>query len=183
VESHWNRNAEKFEEPEVEPLIKKNLKEILPIGLGDDSSKIRTVVAYSIAAIAHWDWPEAWPDLFNILIKALDGNGIASNGSATSRSNAIHGALETLTDIVQEVTDIQMPQIAPSIFPQMYKIFIDPQNYSIKLRKRSIEIFATLAGVVSEMSDYDSVNRQYVFFSFLFKCYLRSALIAFSKMP
>jgi importin-9 len=172
VESHWSRNAEKFEEPEVEPMVKKNLKEILPIGLGDDSSKIRTVVAYSIAAIAHWDWPEAWPNLFEILLNALNGNGIASalasNSSPSSRVNAIHGALETLTDIVQEVTDIQMPQIAPSVFPHMYKIFIDPSNYSIKLRKRSIEIFTTLAAVVSEMSDYDSVNFYSLFYLFIY---------------
>ncbi len=78
--------------------------------------------------------------------------------------NAVHGALETLTDIVQEVTDIQMPQVAPSIIPQMYKIFVDPQNYSISLRKMSLEIFNSLVTVISEMSEYDtSTGRKYLF--------------------
>ena len=44
-------------------------------------------MAYAISAIAYWDWPEAWPDLFNILMEAL------RSGDA----NAVHGAMRVLT--------------------------------------------------------------------------------------
>lgn len=85
-----------------------------------------------------------------------------NNGSINL--NAVHGSLETLTDIVQEVTDIQMPQIAPAIIPHMYKIFVDPKNYSINLRKMAIEIFTSLVSVISEMSEYDSTAaKKYLF--------------------
>ena len=30
---------------------------------------VRNTVAFSLAAIAHWDWPDHWPQLFDILIQ------------------------------------------------------------------------------------------------------------------
>lgn len=161
VDTHWNKNSEKFKEPEVNDAVKQQIKLRLPIGLSDQSSKIRSIVAYSVASIAQWDWPELWPELFGILLSLLDGS---NNPNNVIDLNGVHGSLETLTDIVQEVTDIQMPQVAPAIIPQMYKIFIDPQNYSINLRKMSVEIFTRLVIVISEMSEYDSTaGKKYLF--------------------
>lgn len=161
VESHWNKNSEKFKEPEVNDEVKQQIKMRLPVGLADPSSKIRLIVAYSVAAISQWDWPELWPELLSILMSYLNGSG--SPNSAIDL-NAVHGSLETLTEIVQEVTDIQMPQVAPAVLPQMYKIFIDPQNYSINLRKMSVEIFTGLVTVIAEMSEYDSTaGKKYLF--------------------
>ena len=159
VEIHWSQNSDKFQDPEIDSNIKLRVKELLPLGLNDTNSKIRSTVAYAVATLAHWDWPEQWPQLFGILINALNGNG--PNSATASNNvidlNAVHGALETLTEIVQEVTDIQMPQVAPAIIPQLYKIFIDPQNYSISLRTRTVEIFTSLVNVIAEMADYDTV--------------------------
>ena len=57
-----------------------------------------------------------------------------------------------------------MPQIAPAIIPQMYKIFVDHQNYSINLRRMSLEIFNSLVTVIAEMSEYDaSAGKKYLF--------------------
>ena len=152
VEIHWNQNSEKFKEPELSEPVKAQIRLIIPNGLADESSKIRSVIAYSVASIAQWDWPELWPELFGLLLSALNGN----NGTNIDL-NAVHGALETLTEIVQEVTDIQVPQIAPAIIPQIYKIFIHPEHYPLESRKRSIEIFAILINVISEMSECDPV--------------------------
>lgn len=150
VEQHWSQNSEKFQEPEIPTNVKQHVKQVLPLGLKDQSSKIRTTVAFAIAVIAQWDWPEQWAELFPLLISALN--------TANVDLNAVHGALETLTEIVQEVTDIQIPQVSHAIMPQIYKIFIDPQNYSINLRKRSLEIFTSLVSVVAAMAEYDSVS-------------------------
>lgn len=157
VESHWNSSAEKFKEPEINEAVKLRIKQILPSGLADQSSKIRSIVAASVGSIAHWDWPEQWPELFGILLSALSTDQVDLN--------AVHGTLETLTEIVLEITDIQIPQIAPAIIPQLYKIFIDPQRYSISLRTSSIEIFSSLVSVISDMAEYDAVRTQLIIYS------------------
>ena len=33
--------------------------------------QVRNTVAFCLAAIAHWDWPDAWPQLFDILMEAM----------------------------------------------------------------------------------------------------------------
>lgn len=51
---------------------------------------MRSSVAYALSAIAHWDWPEAWPGLFKLLMDML----------ASGDVNAVHGAMRVLTGIV-----------------------------------------------------------------------------------
>lgn len=48
---------------------------------------MRSSVAYAISAIAHWDWPEAWPDLFGLLMMMI----------TKGDSNEVHGAMRVLT--------------------------------------------------------------------------------------
>ena len=48
---------------------------------------LMTLQAYAISAIAHWDWPEAWPNLFGHLMQAL----------TSGDSNLVHGAMRVLT--------------------------------------------------------------------------------------
>ena len=48
--------------------------------------------AYAISAIAHWDWPENWPDLFDQLIPAL-GSG---------EPNLVHGTMRVLSGMCVE---------------------------------------------------------------------------------
>ena len=60
---------------------------MLPEALRESISKVRSSVAYAISAIAHWDWPEAWPDLFGQLMQLI----VSGDG------NAVHGAMRVLT--------------------------------------------------------------------------------------
>ena len=87
VEIHWYVNSEKFKEPELQHEFKVKIKQLLPLGLADQQSKIRVTVAYAIATIAHWDWPELWPELFPTLMQTLSGNDL----------NAIRGSIKTLS--------------------------------------------------------------------------------------
>ena len=57
------------------------------MGLREPVRRVRVSVAYAVSAIAHWDWPEAWPELFNVLMDAL----------ASGSPDAIHGAMRVLT--------------------------------------------------------------------------------------
>lgn len=65
------------------------IRELLPGGLRESISKVRSSVAYAISAIAHWDWPEAWPQLFSLLMEMLVSGDV----------NAVHGAMRVLTGI------------------------------------------------------------------------------------
>lgn len=63
------------------------IRELLPNGLRESISKVRSSVAYAVSAIAHWDWPDAWPQLFNLLMEMLVSGDL----------NAVHGAMRVLT--------------------------------------------------------------------------------------
>lgn len=63
------------------------IRELLPEGLREAISKVRSSVAYAVSAIAHWDWPEAWPQLFTLLMDMLVSGDVS----------AVHGAMRVLT--------------------------------------------------------------------------------------
>lgn len=144
VEAHWSPLSEKFRQPETTEEAKVAIRQMLPHGLKETISKVRSSVAYAISAIAHWDWPEAWPELFQILMQALAGGN----------PDLIHGAMRVLTEFCRDVTDTQMPQVAPVILPEMLKIFSQQQGFGIRTRGRAVNIFDTCAGTIAAMNDY-----------------------------
>uniref|UniRef100_T1IP27 Importin N-terminal domain-containing protein n=1 Tax=Strigamia maritima TaxID=126957 RepID=T1IP27_STRMM len=145
VDIHWSAHADKFRPPETSENAKGNIRRILPIGLQESISKVRSSVAYAITAIAHWDWPESWPELFIILMQSL----------TSGDSNAVHGAMRVLAEFSREVSDLQMPEVAPVILPEMYRIFMEPQKYTIRTRGRAVEIFCTCASMIINMAEHD----------------------------
>nr|CAB3256618.1 importin-9 [Phallusia mammillata] len=138
VECHWNKLADKFSPPETTYPAKVAIRQMLPLGLKDNSSKIRSSIAYAISAIAHWDWPEEWPDLFPQLMQAL------TSGSPSH----VHGAMRVLTEFSRELTDTQMPHVAPVVLPELLKIFLQSDTYSIRTRSRAVEIFNTCTSLI-----------------------------------
>jgi hypothetical protein len=58
-------------------------------------------VAYTISTIAQWDFPDEWPELFDILMAALkDPNQFA-----------VQGAVRVLKEFTRDLTDTQIPQV------------------------------------------------------------------------
>ncbi|XP_054569111.1 importin-9 [Eptesicus fuscus] len=145
VETHWCAHSEKFRPPETTERAKIFIRELLPSGLRESISKVRSSVAYAVSAIAHWDWPEAWPQLFNLLMEMLVSGDL----------NAVHGAMRVLTEFTREVTDTQMPLVAPVILPEMYKIFTMAEVYGIRTRSRAVEIFTTCAHMICNMEELE----------------------------
>ncbi|XP_064488644.1 importin-9-like [Ornithodoros turicata] len=145
VDTHWSRHAEKFRQPEATEEAKATIRQLLPLGLKESLSKVRSSVAYAISAIAHWDWPEAWPQLFDILMQAL----------TSGDSNAVHGAMRVLTEFSRDISENQMFHVAPVVLPEMYKIFAQPEKYSIRTRGRAVEIFSTCAQSIATMGLVD----------------------------
>ncbi|XP_033341884.2 importin 9 [Megalopta genalis] len=144
VETHWCSVAEKFRPPEINLATKERIKELLPLGLRESISKVRTAVAYAISAIAHWDWPENWPGLFDILVSCLSGES----------EYAVHGAMRVLTEFTSDLTDTQLPNVGPVILQEMYRIFQSENQYSIRTRGRAVEIFTTITTLVAATELY-----------------------------
>ncbi|XP_066883101.1 importin-9 isoform X4 [Kogia breviceps] len=145
VETHWCAQSERFRPPETTERAKIVIRELLPNGLRESISKVRSSVAYAVSAVAHWDWPEAWPQLFSVLMGMLVSGDL----------NAVHGAMRVLTEFTREVTDTQMPLVAPVILPEMYKIFTMAEVYGIRTRSRAVEIFTTCAHMICNMEELE----------------------------
>ncbi|KAK2915275.1 hypothetical protein Q8A73_005869 [Channa argus] len=145
VETHWCSQSEKFRPPETTDQAKAAIRELLPNGLRESISKVRSSIAYAVSAIAHWDWPEAWPQLFTLLMEML----------VSGEVSAVHGAMRVLTEFTREVTDTQMPLVAPVILPEMYKIFSMAEVYSIRTRSRAVEIFTTCANLICAIEELE----------------------------
>lgn len=102
-------------------------------------------MAYTISAIASWDWPDQWPELFDVLMAALKENN----------EFAVQGSVRVLKEFVRDLSDSQISNVAPVILPDMYRIFMEKEQYSIRTRSRSIEIFNTLATMICTMAETD----------------------------
>ncbi|GFR73520.1 importin-9 [Elysia marginata] len=154
VHCHWSQQSDKFEPPETTDAAKIHIRQLLPQGLSESISKVRSSIAYAISAIAHWDWPEAWPELFPLLMQAVTSN----------QPNAVHGAMRVLSEFCQDVTDTQMSHVAPVILPELYKVFIGAEAYGIRTRSRAVHIFNIVAGMVSAMQEFQKgVAKQLLF--------------------
>lgn len=148
VEIHWCKLSEKFVEPETTELAKSAIKQMLPVGLQDSSSKIRASIAYAISAIAHWDWPENWSDLFPLLMQAVH----------SADPKCVHGAMRVLTEFSRELTDINIAKVAPLILPELLNIFNLDTRYSIRTRARAVEIYNTCTCLIYDTFRTDNIE-------------------------
>lgn len=97
----------------------------------DASGKSRIAIAYVISKIAHFDWPELWPTLFDELMACLNSHN----------SDAVHGATRVLVEFVREVvSDEQVPIIAPVLFPQLLQIFSNQVGYFLLNSRRILSL-------------------------------------------
>ena len=122
VESHWSQSCDKYQAPETPAGAKAEIRTLLPAGLTQEASKVRSSVAYAIAAIAHWDFPEQWPDLFNILmeVRRLGGwgrgiglRGGGGQGERNARDIAVQNVLSNVLPIIQLNVLLNVMRIIP----------------------------------------------------------------------
>ena len=81
--------------------------------------QVRNSVAYTISTIASWDWPDHWPELFDILMALLKENN----------EFAVQGSVRVLKEFVRDLGDSQISNVAPVILPDMYRIFMEKEQY------------------------------------------------------
>ncbi|KAI1307338.1 Importin-9 [Halotydeus destructor] len=156
VNTHWSKSTDKFQEPEVDYDSKVRIRGRLLCELDTDcdlsetgpEKKLKSSVAYVISTIAHFDWPEEWPELFDILVRNL----------ASSNLGAIYGSMKVFVEISHEVVDTQIPTVAPIILPKMVEIFSNSSHFSLRTRGRAVQVFSYLAETIAAMSEYDKVS-------------------------
>lgn len=89
VREHWTAESPHYKGPQVGAEEKEAIREALPTGLGDESSKVRTAVAMAVAAIARWDCPQQWPGLIPGLVQAITAKKNANMGEGVGRSEML----------------------------------------------------------------------------------------------
>lgn len=137
VEEHWSK-TETDANAVATDQAKRMIRSILPNGLYDPNSKIRTSVAYTISTIATVDWPNTWTELFDIIVKCLGGN-----------EDSIHGAMQVLIEFTYDL-DSQIGVVGPIIMSEVYRIFEAEQVYSVKTRTCAVKIFKSLFKSINE---------------------------------
>eukprot|EP00039_Didymoeca_costata_P008500 m.112850 g.112850 ORF g.112850 m.112850 type:complete len:1029 (-) comp14106_c0_seq1:32-3118(-) len=133
IESHWTDDSDKFTPPLVDPAHKAIIRDTLAQVLADPSPKLRCAAAHGIAKIAHYDFPEQWPGLFDGLLQSL-GSG---------SPELVHGAIRVLIEFSRDFTDNQLSDIIPALVPEMLKFASDAQR-DVRTRACSVQIFTSL---------------------------------------
>ncbi|XP_059621898.1 importin-9 [Phlebotomus argentipes] len=116
---------------------KKMIKNILPNGLYDSNSKIRSAVAYTISTIASYDWPTNWNELFDIIVKCLEGN-----------DDSVHGAMQVLVEFTYDL-DQQITDVGPIIISEVCRIFEADSAFSVTTRSCAVDIFKALLKAIN----------------------------------
>ncbi|KAF9103924.1 hypothetical protein BGX29_002731 [Mortierella sp. GBA35] len=132
IDQQWSPKSPKFRGPEPPAEIKTMVRGQILTGLSDPTNRIRSSCAFVVTKIAHLDWPDSWPELFDVLL------GHLKTGSA----DEVHGSMRVLAEFVsKDVTHVQLPTIAPVLFPELLRILVSEQTYSHATRSRCVAIF------------------------------------------
>ncbi|PIN25923.1 hypothetical protein CDL12_01337 [Handroanthus impetiginosus] len=143
IRKHWNEDEEGFEHPIVPSNEKVSIKGILLASLDDPYKKICTAISVAVSTIAHYDWPDDWPELVPFLLSLINDQ---------AKLNAVHGALRCLALLSSDMDDMMVPKIVPALFPCLYTIVSSPQIYDKSLRCKSLSIVYNCSSMLGVMS-------------------------------
>ena len=108
-------------------------------------------LSLAISKIAHIEWPEQWPDLFDRLLACLKGHPTPS--TATQAMPEVEGALGVLGEFIREdLSDAHTPLIAPLLLPELTRILTSP-GYREETKTCAISIFRDFCDVIALMAE------------------------------
>ncbi|KAM3269408.1 importin-9 [Capsicum chacoense] len=143
IKKHWQEDEEGFEHPVVSIDEKVAIRGLLLPLLDDPHRKICTAIGMAVASIAHYDWPEEWPDLLPSLVKCI---------SDQTNMNAVHGALRCFALVSADLDDNMVPKLVPVLFPCLHTIVSSPQIYEKPLRMKALSIVYACTSMLGAMS-------------------------------
>lgn len=150
VKHHWCVHDTSFKEPEPTPEVKASIRMALMQTMLDDLKEVRASSAFAVATIAENDWPEEWPNLFDLMISALQ----------TRDPRAVHSVMCVLQEFAGHVTDEQLPTVATALFPQLFAILIDEKSFDVRTRANAVYVIGTL---VTSVHDYQTNSKVYCY--------------------
>ncbi|KAJ1660201.1 hypothetical protein IWQ61_000846 [Dispira simplex] len=131
IQHHWSPLAEHFKLPEVTAEAKRQVHNLIVHGLGDAESKVRVGVAYVMAGMAQYDWPEAWPELFDYLLHLLK----------TGSVHQVQASMHVYTEFFQhDMSDDQL-ELVTQLLPELFRIYADNATYDWDTRARAVAVF------------------------------------------
>ncbi|XP_066997331.2 importin-9 [Anabrus simplex] len=151
VDTHWSSRSKLFHPPEASERVKKQIRNILVLGFGEPSSKIRSAIAYAISAIASRDWPEEWPEFFNMLVSLLTCTG----------QSLVLCAMQVLKEFTRNLSYNQLPNVAQVLLDQILRIYVEDQKYTFRIRRKAVELFTSCAMLVADSSS--SYRKRYLY--------------------
>ncbi|XP_059317050.1 uncharacterized protein LOC132067756 isoform X2 [Lycium ferocissimum] len=143
IKKHWQEDEEGFEHPVVSSDEKVAIRGLLLPLLDDPHRKICTAIGMGVASIAHYDWPEEWPDLLPSLMKCITDQ---------TNMNAVHGALRCFALVSADLDDKMVPKLVPVLFPCLHTIVSSPQIYEKPLRMKALSIVYACTSMLGAMS-------------------------------
>ncbi|KAF8072465.1 Ipo9 [Scenedesmus sp. PABB004] len=142
VKQHWVEGERGFVPPEVSEADKAAIRAALPAGLADPDSKIRTAVGMAIAAVAAWDWPQAWPGLLEFIVGAI---------KERKDTNLLMGCLRCLGVMASDLDNDQAPALVQALSPELAAVVSAPHTPP-GLAATCFAIMAELAGALASLS-------------------------------
>ncbi|CAN4124710.1 unnamed protein product [Withania somnifera] len=143
IKKHWQEDEEGFEHPVVSSDEKVAIRGLLLPLLDDPHRKICTAIGMAVASIAHYDWPEDWPDLLPSLMKCIIDQ---------TNMNTVHGALRCFALVSADLDDNMVPKLIHVLFPCLHTIVSSPQIYEKPLRMKALSIVYACTSMLGAMS-------------------------------
>ncbi|ADV21465.1 hypothetical protein I305_03520 [Cryptococcus gattii E566] len=89
-------------------------------------------LAFSLSAIAKYDWPDDYPDLLPQLVNLL------TSGS----SDSVHGGMRVISDFVRnELSEDQLLPVVQDLLPAVLNILGNPEAHSPSTRASTVHVF------------------------------------------
>ena len=136
VEGHWSKSSRFYKDGDTlasEP-DREVLREMLPSGLADGDPKIRSMMAASIALMAHYDWPAKWPSVFHDLVDSL----------SSGNPDLVHGCLRCLESFATSMKEEHMGDAIPLLATPLLTVFANEDGvYSPRDQARAVKIYAS----------------------------------------
>ncbi|KAA0189002.1 Importin-9 [Fasciolopsis buskii] len=170
---HWSSNeCSDFTPPAATEEAKLHVRVHLLRCLSSPVRLVRNVVTHTIATIAQFDWPEAWPTLLPDIsqmitrVAQLD----QSNLPAVEQNKAlVHGCIRVLAAISGEISDLDVPKVAPLLMPSLMRVICDKQRFGRATRRNAVIAVNNLLDTMLSSGDQDAFNQ-------CFGCHIRPCM-------
>ena len=146
---HWKSDYEKFQEPEVNPVNKKIIRNAVLASLSGNedligpAKKVKSLMAVVVYSIGRYDWPEEWPELMPVLLSYLSSNN----------RSAIYSSMKVLVEMTHELTESQVPSMVPLVMPQMLDIL--RSRGDLRTRSRAVQVYTFMVETIALLKELD----------------------------